>query len=199
MLDLTMASPVSSLLAVVPLGLVVAVLQFGCARRQLDGPGDVNEEGSGTGLENLCQDAGNARGVVDEAALAAGVVVTLTDGDTRGEVTVPFTEPLPDVSRIALGLVMVRSISLLVSNNDTGSSADIGGGNLVTSALMNPGDFGFEVGAGGCDVTLRFVNETNRGQSLVPGCEYSVAYSVSPNDYVESVPATALQATVVSN
>ena len=76
----------------------------------------------------------------------------MTDGDTRGEVTVSFTEPLPDVSQILLGLVMVRSISLVVANKHKGASADIGGDNFVTTALMNPGAFGFEVDAASCEV-----------------------------------------------
>lgn len=179
---------------------VAALLSSSCVERQADGTSDADEESSasGTGLGNVCVDAGNTRAVVDETALDAGVIVTLTDGDTRGEVTVPFTAPLPDVSQIVLGLVMVRSISLLVSNANSGASADIGQGNLAMSALMNPGDFSFEVGAGACEVTLRFVNETTSGQSLVPGGEYYAALSISPNQYVESVPAISLPVTVVS-
>ena len=188
-----------ALLAVPRALAVAALLLSSCSQRRLDGS-DANDESSaaGTGLQNLCVDLGNRRGVVDETALAAGVVVTLTDGDARGEVTVPFAEPLPDVSQIVLGLVMVRSISVIVVNHNNGSSADIGGGSLVTTALMNPGEFSFEIGAAACEVTLRFVNETSSGQSLVPGGEYGAILSISPNDFVESVPAMSLPVTVVS-
>ena len=194
--------PRSSTLTLVAVlhALAVAALLSGCVERQADGTSDANEESSasGTGLQDLCVDVGNTRAVVDETALAAGVVVTLTDGDTRGEVTVPFTEPLPDVSQIVMGLVMVRSISLFVTNADSGATADLSGGNLAVSALMNPGDFSFEVDEAGCEVTLRFVNETTRGQSLAPGGEDGALLSVSPSAYVESVPGISVPVTVVS-
>ena len=147
-----------------------------------------------------CPDDGDVvdvrRGVVDESALNQGVIVSLSG--SNGSVTVPFEEPVPDVPDDDFQDEMEGSVSLLVSSTLSGSSADIGAGNPLDpgSSPSAPGDFSWELNADRDQATLTFFNETPSGLTLKTTNPYSATFSVSPNDYVESVPAISFTVTV---
>ena len=159
--------------------------------------GNPTGDSTGTG-SGACVDLGSAQGEVDTGALAAGIVVTLTDGDTRGELTIPFLQPLPNASPLDISMEMLGSVSALVSADESGSSADLGAGTLVMAMLANPGEYSWAVDDTGCEVTMRFVNQTPGGLTLTPGTSYTATFSVAPNDYVEAISATSMPVTVVS-
>lgn len=161
------------------------------------GSGGSSESSSGSGVA-ACVDLGGDRAEINEGALVAGVVVTLTEGDTRGRVTVPLLQPLPDADMMTITFELFAAVGLIVSSDATGSSADFGAATIAMAMLANPGEYTWDVDDDRCEVTLRFVNETPFGFTLQPGGAYTVQVSVAPNDYVETLPAISFSATIES-
>lgn len=147
-----------------------------------------------------CPDDGDTveirRGIVDESALSQGVLVSLSG--SLGTLTVPFEESVPEVSDADFQDEMDGSIGLLVSSVATGSSADIGAGTPLDAGATPSasGEYSWELNSARDVATLRFFNETPSGLTLKTSNAYSAQFSVSPNDYVETVSAISFAVTV---
>ncbi|MEM6991547.1 MAG: hypothetical protein AAF721_13650 [Myxococcota bacterium] len=130
------------------------------------------------------------RGVVDEAALVQGVLVSLSG--TVGTVTVPFEEPVPEISDGDFQDEMEGAVALLVTSAVSGSSAAIGAGTPLDDIGGTPaaaGEFTWELNSARDEATMTFFNETPSGLTLKTTNAYSAQFSVAPNDYVETVSA----------
>ena len=93
-----------------------------------------------------CGDDGDPplnKGEVDEAALTSGVVVTIQGA--QGTVTVPFSEPVPDVDDQDFEDEMSGAVSLLVTSNSSGASADLMAGSIASGSPMAPGEYTWEL------------------------------------------------------
>ncbi len=137
------------------------------------------------------------RGVVDESALNAGVLVSLSGN--VGTVTVPFEDAVPDVSDSDFQDEMDGSVGLLVSSSASGSSADIGAGTPLDDIGGTPsaaGEFTWVLNGARDEAILTFFNETPSGLTLKVTNAYTAQFSVASNDYVESVSAISFPVTV---
>lgn len=163
------------------------------------GSGSDGVDSTGDGGPPACADLqGAPRGEVDEDVLVDGVTVTLSEGDTRGEVTMPFRRPVPEVDFMQLTMEMIGAASAVVSSAETGQSASLAVGSVIMTMLANPGEFTWELDDTRCTATFRFVNETPSGLAFAPGKAYEASLALAPNSYVETMPAILVPITVVS-
>jgi hypothetical protein len=143
------------------------------------------------------------KGVVDEAALAGGVVVVL-DAQT-GQLTVPFVEPVPATEGGTGGNgdefedQLSGAVSLVVSSDVSGTTANLVSGILVDSAPTAAGQWTWSFNEANDAAALTFFNQTTAGLTLDPANTYSATLGVGTNDYVENVSPLVFTVTVVEN
>jgi hypothetical protein len=134
------------------------------------------------------------KGEVDESMLTSGVVVSLASG--QGSVVVPFSTPVPDVPDDDFEDEMSGAVSLLVSSNASGASADLMAGTLVSGPPSGPGEYNWSLNGDRDRATMTFFNQTPAGLTLKPGNTYTAQLAVTTNDYVDRVSAISFQVTV---
>lgn len=137
------------------------------------------------------------RGIVDEAALTGGVVVSVSGN--VGSVSVPFDVKVPSVTDDDFQDVMDGAVWLVVTSVSSGASVDIGAGTPLSAIGGTPsaaGEFTWHLNAGRDEATLKFFNATPKGLTLSRGTPYEAQFSVMPNDYVEEVKAISFPVTV---
>jgi hypothetical protein len=138
------------------------------------------------------------KGIVDEEALEAGVVVTLR-GDL-GEVEVPFAVPVPasaDTTDAETAQQVAGAVSLVVANRNSGVTADLADGTLVEETPTAAGQWSFVLNEERDLATLTFFNESPLGDALRTSGEYDAYLSIAENDYVEAVPSIGYAVSVV--
>ena len=144
-----------------------------------------------------CGDDGGSlvtKGEVDEAALTAGVVVSLAGA--QGTVTVPFSEPVPDADDSDFEDEMSGAVSLLVTSNASGASADLMAGTIASGSPMAPGEYTWDLNGARDSAQMTFFNETPGGLTLKVGNQYTAQLAVTTNDYVQRVSAISFQVQV---
>jgi hypothetical protein len=144
-----------------------------------------------------CGDDGGddiTKGEVDEAALNNGVMVSIQGA--QGTVTVPFSEPVPDVADDDFEMEMSGAVSLLVTSNQSGAMADLASGTIADGAPMRAGEYGWTLNDDRTEATMTFFNETQGGLTLKPGNGYTAQLAVTTNDYVQRVSAISFQVSV---
>lgn len=134
------------------------------------------------------------KGEVDEAALNGGVTVTLAG--PQGTVTVPFSEPVPDISDDDFQDEMEGAVSLLVTSNSSGASADLMAGSVVGGSPMAAGEYTWELNDDRDAALMTFFNQTPGGLTLTVGNGYTAQLAVTTNDYVQRVSAISFQVAV---
>lgn len=141
-------------------------------------------------------DAGGAKGRVDEAALDAdGVTVTL-NGNTAS-VDVPFSEPVPsNPADEALNEALDTAASLSIRSDVTGTTANLADGEWVDGDPSGPGEFNWALNEDRDMLTFTFYNETTAGTTLKTDRTYTASVSISTNAYVENLASTAVAVTV---
>lgn len=127
------------------------------------------------------------KGTVDVAALSAGATVLLQAG--VGVVDVPFdpSNPIPEVPRADLEDELSGAVSLVVTNPETGVTADLATGELVTSTPSGPGEYTWAVSDDRTTARLTFFNETTRGFAMQSGDNLAAQLSIATNDYIQRV------------
>ncbi len=131
---------------------------------------------------------------VDTSALQAGTDVVLS-GNT-GTVDVPLKSPIPaSASESDLESDLEGAVALVVSSVETGASADLAAGTLVSSNPAAPGEYTWSMNEERDTITLEFYNQTPGGLTLKAGRDYDVQFAVTPNSYVMSVAAMSFTVT----
>ncbi|RMG96356.1 MAG: hypothetical protein D6705_11460 [Deltaproteobacteria bacterium] len=125
-------------------------------------------------------------GKVDTEALMAGPAVVLS-GDL-GTVDVPLERALPAGDAEQIAADFEGTVSLVVSSRETGSSADLAAGTLVSANPAAPGEYAWTIDEDRTTVTLEFYNQTPGGLTLKVGRTYDVQFAVQPNGWVDIVP-----------
>lgn len=134
-------------------------------------------------------DSPRNKGVIDEAALSAGATVVLR-GQT-GQVSVPFTVPVPeadgDTGGDSMEDALAGSVTLVVSSDDSGASADLASGAIVGGVPAAAGQWAWSLNGARDEAAVVFFNQAVSGLTLQPTVNYSASLSVTSNDYVENV------------
>ena len=133
------------------------------------------------------------KGVVNEAALAAGVTVALVAD--LGTVSVPLSSPVPEVDDSDLQAQLSTAVTLTVTSADS-TSVDLASGTLVEDTPDAPGEYTWDVNIDRDAVVFTFYNQTADNLSLEPGQTYDVTFSVSTNDYIQDLSAVSFESTV---
>ncbi len=135
-----------------------------------------------------------AKAEVDTDALRAGPTVTLS-GNT-GSVDVPLKTPIAaSASESDLENELEGAVALVVSSVNSGASADLAAGSLVSSNPAAPGEYAWSMNDARDTITLEFYNQTPGGLTLKVGRTYDVQLAITSNGYVMSVPAMSFTVT----
>ncbi len=136
-------------------------------------------------------------GKVDTEALMAGPTVTLS-GDL-GTVDVPLSEALPAGDDQTIADDLSGTVSLVVTSRETGASADLAAGDLVSANPSAPGEYAWSIDEDRTTVTLEFYNQTPGGLTLKAGRTYDVQFAVQPNGWIEIVPTMQFSVVPTAN
>ena len=123
-----------------------------------------------------------------------GVVAEVTE--EVAAIGFPLSKPFPEADRQAIEDEMLGAASLVVSNQDSGASADLADGVPVTGEPKAPGEFTWELDEDRVTLTITFFNETSTGMSIDPGKEYIATLAIAANAFTDEVPATTFTVTV---
>lgn len=134
------------------------------------------------------------KGVVDVPKLETGVTVKL--GNRTGSVEVPFSVKVPDVSDADLEAELEKAVSLVVSSDISGATANLSSGKIVDGMPTGAGEFMWELNEDRDLATLTFFNETISNLTLKVGRPYTALMQVTENEYIETVPEVSLAVTV---
>lgn len=142
-----------------------------------------------------------AKGQIDRATISAGMVATISDG--VGEVYVPFQVAVPPVEGdtggdAVLEAELATAVSLVVSSNYTGVTADLMSGTIVESNPAAPGEWSWELDDDRDLATMTFFATAPGGLTLKTDVEYDAMLSIAPNDYIEAEEAFAFTVSVVA-
>lgn len=146
------------------------------------------------GCADDSEEAEVRRGRVDSGSLTDGVMVSISG--SVGTISVPFEVEVPSVSDSDFQDEMDGSVSLLVTSQASGASADIGVGIALEDIGATPGapgEFTWELNSDRDEATLTFFNETPAGLTLKSDRMYFADFSVGPNDYVETLSAISFE------
>lgn len=128
------------------------------------------------------------RGAVDQSELTRGVLVTLSGN--VGSVSVPFEEPVPDVSDADFQDEMDGVVFLTVRSVLSQAAAELGVGGPLSDAggtPAAPGEYTWQLNGARDTATLTFFNETPSGLTLKSANPYEARLSITDNDYVEAL------------
>ncbi|MCA9653399.1 MAG: hypothetical protein H6712_05745 [Myxococcales bacterium] len=144
------------------------------------------------------------KGKIDRAALEGGITIQI-NGDV-GSVSVPFEVAVPEASGDSDGdgdqLLedeLSAAVSLVVTSNVSGSTADLSSGTIVDAAPAGPGEWSWTLNGSRDMATMEFFNSSVSGLTLKPENTYSAMLSVASNGYVETEAAFSFNVTIVSN
>ena len=94
---------------------------------------------------------------------------------------------------------MDGAVSLFVTSQASGASADLGAGTALDDIGGTPGapsEFTWSLNSDRDEATLTFYNETPAGLTLKSDRLYFADFSVSSNDYVENLSAISFEVAV---
>jgi hypothetical protein len=136
------------------------------------------------------------KGEVDHDMLDAGVTVTIA-ADNTGSVDVPLSVPAPNVPDADIEGALGDAVGLVVTSDETGASADITSGTLVTGTPSAPGEYAWALDGDRDTATLTFYNESPGGLTLKTDRTYTAQFAIGTNDYIEDMPAMTFTVTPV--
>ncbi len=123
-----------------------------------------------------------------------GVVAEMTE--EVAAIGVPLATPFPVADKQEIEDVMMEAATLVVSNEESGASADLSDGTPVDGEPSAPGEFSWELDEERTTLTIEFYNETASGMSIDKGTEYVATLSIAENKFTDEVPATSFTVTV---
>lgn len=135
------------------------------------------------------------KGEIDRDALSGGVDVTISSG--IGTVSMPFSVAVPNVDDFEDEID--GAISLVVSNDESGTTVDLTSGTAVSGSPSDPGEWSWDLNRDRDRGSFEFFNETVDGQALRSSDSYTATLSVSSNDYLERESAFSFVVDVVGN
>jgi hypothetical protein len=136
------------------------------------------------------------KGEVDHDMLDAGVTVTIAT-DNTGSVDVPLSVPAPNVPDADIESALGAAVGLVVTSDETGASADITSGMLVSGSPSSPGEYAWALNDTRDTATLTFYNESPGGLTLKTDRTYTAQFAIGTNDYIEDMPAMTFTVTPV--
>ena len=136
-----------------------------------------------------------SKGVLDEAALDAGVTVACVSDICS--VDIGLSEPVDgDVAPETLQQFINSTVSLLLTSDATNASANIAEGTPVEGTPSGAGEYSWAFNADRDVVTLNFFNLTTTGLTLKSDVTYTGTVSVTTNPYLENVDAASFAVSV---
>jgi hypothetical protein len=142
-------------------------------------------------VEDVCA----RKGEIDRSALEPGVTATVVDD--IGTVELLFLVPVPDHGDDAeLQAELSSAVSLVVTSDETGATADLISGTIVDSVPAAPGEWAWELDGDRNVATLTFFNAAAGGTALDVSATYGAALSIAFNEYIEEEPLFAFTVAV---
>jgi hypothetical protein len=152
--------------------------------------------------DDAVQSVDSRKGEIDRPALESGVTVTIS-GDV-GTVTLPFLVSVPEVGGDTGGGNQLEdelstAVSLVVTSNSSGATADLAAGILTEDSPSSVGQWNWTLNDDRDEATMTFFNSTVSGLTLKSSVTYDAALSIASNEYVETEDAFSFTVTVVGN
>jgi hypothetical protein len=133
------------------------------------------------------------KGKIDLTALRKDAWPVALTGDLA-TVTVPFSQAVPGWGATdGFGKVrdaLEKSVSLLVRSDETNITAALTKGMAVDATPKGPGEFSWKLNAKRKSATITFWNATSDGLTLKSDRTYTVQFTITANDYLETLPST---------
>jgi hypothetical protein len=142
-------------------------------------------------VEDICA----RKGEIDRSALEPGVTATVAAD--IGTVELLFLVPVPDHGNDAdLEAELSSAVSLVVTSDETGATADLFSGTIVDSSPAAPGEWTWELDGDRNVATLTFFNAVQGGTALDVSATYDAALSIAFNEYIQEEPIFTFTVTV---
>lgn len=142
------------------------------------------------------------KGRIDRTALEGGITIVIAED--LGTVVVPFENEVPEPADDTGGDTsfqdeMAGAVSLVVTSNQSGTTANLASGTIVEGTPAAPGEWSWVLNDARDEATMTFFNATGDGLTLKSNVTYQAMLSVAGNGYVESEDAFSFDVAIVEN